>query len=121
MYFKSGLKVLFCSFGSLMNIAKNISAKEGCSKISVYLDSVYCLFNYGTIFSEYQALDFFIRTNENRKTFVTALRLLEQLKKYNPINYRSIFHDKRSFNEKFYKYLNRDWMVVTNEYHTGMR
>lgn len=57
-------------------------------------------------------MNFYKRSHKNRKSFVTVLWLVEQLDKYNPQEYRSLFHDKRKFDELFSDNLNRDWMAI---------
>lgn len=113
MFIKSGIKVILTSFDSLLIMSKNVSKQIGKSRLSVALDSLYCLFVYGTIFTEYQAFDFVNRSKANRKTFVTVLWLLEQLKKYNPELYRSNFHDKCVFNSLFKDYIRRDFVDLS--------
>ena len=78
------------------------------------MSSIYCMYRFGTIFTEYQVLDFINRTNDNRVTFVTVLWLLKILKKYNPIEYRYFFHDKRKFDELFSEFVNRDSLSINS-------
>lgn len=96
----------------LAEVSNNISKKEGKCRVGVYLDVLHSLYKYGTIPTEFQALNFTNRSSENRKSFVTVLWLTEQLDKYNPQEYRKFFHDKRLFNSTFSEFLNRDWMPI---------
>lgn len=82
--------------------------------VKIGIDALYCLFVYGCIFTEYEAFSFNKRTPANRKTFITVIWLLKQLEKYNPVQYRFIFHDKIKFNETFHDYIGRNWISVAN-------
>lgn len=110
--FKNRVYVTIKRWQELKEVSANIAKKEGKSRALVFIDAFVSLFRYGTIYTEYQALNFYNRTSKNRKTFITVLWLVEQLDKYNPHEYRYFFHDKRLFNETFSEYLNRRWMAI---------
>lgn len=113
MFFKHATINLFSSFDTLLIMSKNVSKTSGKSRFFVICSAIYCLYKYGTVFTEYQALDFIHRNNKNRSSFVCVLWLLRLLKKYNPQEYREAFHDKRQFDKLFSEFVNRDSMSVT--------
>jgi glutathione synthase/RimK-type ligase-like ATP-grasp enzyme len=53
--------------------------------------------------------------SSKRKTFVTRGINNAIVKEYNDPEYTKYFHDKLEFNKKFNKFLNRDWMEVTED------
>ena len=53
--------------------------------------------------------------SDERKTIVTRGKNNEIIKKYNDKNYIKYFEDKTLFNDKFNKYLNRDWMMINDK------
>lgn len=112
MYLKSGLGFLLSTYKDLFNVCKHLSGNNLWGGVKTSIDALYCLFVYGSIFTEYEALNFKERSHANRKTFVTVIWLLKQLEKYNPMEYRHIFHDKIIFNETFQDYIGRKWLSI---------
>lgn len=109
MYIRGTLSLLRRCPETLLLATRNVSEETGKSRFFIALSAIYCSLRFGVLFTEYQAFDFYHRTNENRKTFVTVGWLVNKLKKYNPEEYRSCFHDKIKFNTLFDSYLNREW------------
>lgn len=114
MFLKMGVKLLFINQKELFRACEIVKRKEKCSKFRILLDIIRCSFVYGCIYTEYVALDFFHRTKENRKTYITTLYWLTLLNKYNPEKYRKCFHDKREFNKLFYKYIGRNYLDISS-------
>lgn len=112
MYIKMGIKLLFEDRSNLKKYANILSTNENCSIWVSGLKILHDTFVYGTIFSEYLAFDFFNRTSENKKTFVTTLWFLKMINTYNPVQYRNFFHDKIKFNNLFADYLGRDFLKI---------
>lgn len=113
MFIKTGTITLITKFDTLLKMSKNVSLSSGKSRFYVICSAIYCLYKFGAIFTEYQAFDFIRRTNENRATFVTVLWLLKILKRYNPQEFRDVFHDKRKFDKEFAEFIKRDSMNIT--------
>lgn len=114
MFIKTATITLLTKFDTLLIMSKNVSISSGKSRFYVICNAIYCLYRFGVIFTEYQAFDFIRRTNKNRATFVTVLWLLKILKKYNPKEFRDVFHDKRRFDEEFAEFIKRDSMSITS-------
>lgn len=114
MYLKFGIVVLLKTYKELIKVTNALAEEYGRSKFYIALDALWCLFVYGTSFTEYQALNFLNRTAKNKRTFVTVAWLLEQIRDYNPEQYREIFHDKCRFDDTFKDYLGRKYMEVTD-------
>lgn len=114
MYIKFGFVVLYKNFREMLKVSKHLALEEKRCRLFIALDSIWCLFKYGTSFTEYQALNFLNRTRENKKSFVTVAWLLEQIKRYNPEEYRELFHDKCQFNNRFKDYLGRGFLEITS-------
>lgn len=102
----------------LNEVSRNVALQENKNRLLVWLDAFLSLFIYGTIYTEYQALNFINRTPKNRRTFVTVLWLVQMLDKYNPKEFRNYFHDKRLFNKTFSNLLNREWKSINKENET---
>lgn len=115
MYIKFGLTILYRNYKQLLKVSKALAYEYNKSRWYVALDSLWCLFVYGTSFTEYQALNFLNRTAKNKKSFVTVAWLLEQIRDYNPERFRETFHNKCLFNETFKDYLGRRFMEIIPE------
>lgn len=113
MFLKTGTLTLLTKYDTLLVMSKNVASATGKSRLYIMFSAIYCMYKYGTIFTEYQALDFIHRSKKNRETFVTVLWLLKLLKKYNPPKYRYVFHDKRLFNKQFSEFTKRDSLSIT--------
>lgn len=115
MFLKFGVVVLLKNYKELIRVSNSLAEEYGNSKFHIAMDALWCLFVYGTSFTEYQALNFLNRTAKNKRTFVTVAWLLEQIRDYNPEQYRDIFHDKCRFDEMFKDYLGRKFMEIVPE------
>ena len=112
MFIKSGIRSLFYSQRELFNSMRHVKNKTGKNSFAIMIDELYCLFIYGTIFTEYEALRFYSLKRAERKTFITTLYWLKELKKYNPEEYRDCFHEKKVFNQLFHKYVGRQFLDI---------
>ena len=112
MYLKDGIKLLFKKKDLLKSSAKMVAKKENCSVSAAKRRIISDSFNFGSTYSEYIMFDFFNRTPANKDTFATTLWLLKTIKKYNPVEYREVFHDKIKFNEKFKRFLGREYLII---------
>lgn len=87
-----------------------IAKKTKRSRIIVFFDTVFCMIKYGAGYMDYFEFEFYLLTNAERKTYLTSTINNQIIAKYNNKQYMPIFHDKLLFNEKFKKYLHRDYM-----------
>lgn len=96
----------------LLEISLKLSKEHKKNQIKIIADMVWCSLKYGASWTEYGDMDFFYRTSENRKTFITTFFNFRLYNKINEKGKRDIFHDKICFLEKFSKYIKRDWINV---------
>lgn len=113
MYIKSGIFEYKLKRNELYNVVNHVSNSSQKPKAFVYLDAVFSSFVFGTMYTEYEALDFVNRTFKNRSTFVTKFWLANILNQYNDRAARHFFSEKKDFNETFAEYLKRDTIDVT--------
>ena len=111
--YKSAFTLLLKKRELLRTAAAMVSKKENCKYAVAKRKIIHDSFVFGSTYSEYIMYDFFNRTDMNKDTFATTLWLLEIMKKYNPVKAREVFHDKVQFNNKFKKYLGRDYLVIS--------
>ncbi|HEY9476991.1 MAG TPA: sugar-transfer associated ATP-grasp domain-containing protein [Microbacteriaceae bacterium] len=65
-----------------------------------------------TAFQDYVDFDFAMLTRQERATFMTHSLSNHIAMKFDHPDYRSLFHDKLEFNEKFDEFLGREWLDV---------
>lgn len=90
----------------------NINKKN---KISIFFDIVGCGLKYQAGYMDYKLFEMYNLNSSQRKTIITRGINNEIVKKYNNPEYTHYFRNKLEFNEKFNKYLSRDWMKIKED------
>ena len=106
-------KFLFNSFRntSLPNLIKIVKkVKKICNKKFVLFDIINCSIKYQASFYDYLEFEFYLLNDNQRKTYLTSGKNNEIIKTFNDKSYRYIFNNKDKFNNKFKKYLKRDYL-----------
>ena len=98
------------NFSNMMNTAKRISGKTHSNIIFVLIDIIYCGFKYQAGYNDYLEFEFYNLNSKQRKTYLTAGKNNSIIKKYNDKSYWHVFDNKIEFNNRFSKYLNREWL-----------
>lgn len=99
--------------------AKRVSARTGRPAALVCADILNCIFRYSTGYVDYEAFEMYDMTPEQRAGFLTIGKNNQLVAELNDPAYRKIFDDKALFNEKFDRYLKRDWMVLDGNNSAG--
>ena len=102
------------NFSNLIVKAKNISEKTHKNFLLVLADIIYCGIKYQAGYNDYQEFEFYLLNKQQRKTYLTAGINNSIIKKYNDKAYWYLLDDKIEFNQKFSKYLNREWLDLRN-------
>lgn len=108
MYLKRGVYEYRLKKKVLREVVDHVSKANNKKKAFVYFDVIISSFLFGSMYTEYEALDFINRSYKNRSSFVTKFWLARILKKYNLPSKRHYFSEKRDFNEAFSSYICRD-------------
>lgn len=96
---------------SLPNLIKIIKkVKKISNKKFVLFDIINCSIKYQAAFYDYLEFEFYLLNEEQRKTYLTSGKNNEIVKTFNDKSYRHIFDNKDEFNNKFKKYLKRDYL-----------
>lgn len=82
-------------------------------KICLMVDILWERLRYGTELQDYFQYEFFKLKNCERRNYMTFSKLRYTMQICNDPQKREIFDDKVLFNQKFSKYLYRDWLDVT--------
>lgn len=96
-----------------MSIVNEVSEKSDKSKIVIFFDMIYCFFKYQAGYSDYIFFEMYNLNRKDRKTILTRGKNNTYIKKLNPKEYWNIIDDKSLFNERFRKYLNRDYILIS--------
>ena len=107
-YILKKLKTL--DYKNMFKIADKIKSKTGKFKVFILLDMIYCAVVHGSGYMDYFEFEFYLLNNKERKTYITSNINNNIIKKYNDPKYNYIFDNKAVFNDKFKKYLKRDFI-----------
>lgn len=99
-------------YKAMLAKVNTIHKKTNKSRISIFLDMTECAKKYGAGYMDYDLFEMYNLTDEQRDTYITRGRNNSLIAKYNDKEYFHIFENKDEFNEKFNKYLKRDWIKV---------
>lgn len=99
-------------YKAMLAKVNSVHKKTNKSRISIFLDMSECARKYGAGYMDYDLFEMYNLTDEQRDTYITRGRNNSLISKYNNKEYFHIFENKDEFNEKFNKYLKRDWIKV---------
>lgn len=93
------------------------TVKKKCnkSKPGIFLDMIWCGFRYGAGYVDYDVIGFYKLTSNQRKTMLTRGINNKFVKQLNDKEYWHVFNNKNEFNEKFSKYIKRDWIYPIDQ------
>ena len=91
------------------------SKKSNKPKLVIFFDMVYCVLKYEAGYVDYEMFEFYNLNKEQRKTILTRGKNNKIVKELNNQDYVYIMENKEIFNKTYKKYLNRDYLVLTND------
>ena len=89
-----------------------VSKDCGKSKVWVFFDMVSCFLLHGAGHNDYRKFKLYQCNNKQRATYVTRVRNKKLITLLNDEEYSNFFDSKLIFNERFKKYLGRDYMAI---------
>ena len=107
-------RILKMDYKNMFRIAKAISKKTKKNTFMIVFDMIRCGIKYQAGYYDYQEFEFYNLNKEERKTYLTRGKNNEIVKRFNDRTSFHKFEDKAEFNSIFNKYLNRNWMVLTD-------
>lgn len=105
-------RILDIDYKNLFRVLSSLHKKTGKSYIFLIYDIMKCGMKHGAGYMDYSLFEMYNMTEEIRSTIMTRGRNNELIAKYNQKAYIDIFHNKGKFDEKFNRYLKRDWIVL---------
>lgn len=103
------------NFNNFFKTLDEVHNKCGKSKIYLFFDAIVCGIKYQAGYVDYSLFEMYKMNSKERKTIITRGINNELMKKYNKKEDLKYFSDKLLFNQKFSKYLNREWLYLTND------
>lgn len=108
--FKALLRMDYKSF---FKITKKVAKKSKRLYLITLIDIIYCGIKYQAGYMDYQEFEFYNLNNKQRETYLTRGKNNYIVNKYNNKEYWHYLSNKLEFNEKFKKYLKRDYIDLT--------
>ena len=100
------------SFKNMFNTIDLIHKKTNKNRVFLFFDMVNCAIKYQAGYMDYKLYEMYDLNSAQRKTIITRGINNALVKKYNDLSFSKIFNDKILFNQKYGKYLGRDYCVV---------
>ncbi len=105
-------RIFKMNFKQMFDTIDRMNKKTKKSKIWLFFSVVYCGFKHGAGYVDYEYYKMYELTEKQRSTIMTRGRSNHYVALLNPKEYWHLFDNKNEFNEKFEKYLGRDWMFL---------
>lgn len=98
------------NYKAMLDRVDIVSKKCSKNKARIFLDMIWCGFRYGAGYVDYDVIGFYKLNSVQRKTMLTRGINNKFVKSLNNKDYWHIFNNKNEFNEKFSKFVTRDWI-----------
>ncbi len=108
-------RIFEMNFKQMFQKIDEVHKKSKKSKISIFFDMIYCGFKYQAGYMDYWLFEMYFLNKEQRKTILTRGKNNNIIKRLNDPNYIHIFENKGEFNNRFKKFIKRDWIILNNE------
>lgn len=89
---------------------KRIHQKTNKNSFIIFCDIIYCGLKYMAGYVDYEVFEFYNMKKEQRETVITRGINNKYVKELNDKNYFKYIDDKILFNEKYNRFLKRDWL-----------
>ena len=96
----------------IKDVIVKVSKKTGHNKLFIFFDMFFCIIFFKAGYTDYLFFEMYDLSYSERKTILTRGKNNDYIKKLNPKKYWKYIDDKILFNQKFRKYINRDYIVL---------
>lgn len=100
-------------FKRMKNVIDAVHKKCNKTKIGIFFDMINCMIRYGAGYNDYNIFAYYNMNHKQRKTYISRVKNRKVILYCNDQNYAHIFNNKNEFNEKFKKYLKRDFLDLS--------
>lgn len=109
------LKQLFhIDLNKIKSVINEVHKKTNKPSLFIFFDLIWCIIVYKAGYTDYLFFDMYKLSSKDRKTILTRGKNNSYIRRLNPKEYWKYIDDKALFNERFKKYLNRDYMVLNS-------
>lgn len=98
------------NYQGFIDSAKRVSKVNKRPWVINLADCLFCTAKYGSGYIDYETFEMFNMNAKDRANILTISKNNSIFKMLNDLNYIKYFEDKAVFNEKFDKYLKREWL-----------
>lgn len=109
-YWTGRLRTLKLS--NIVDTAKRVREVNGRPVPVILADMVWCTLRYESGYADYEEYEYFNLNGRERRTMLSAAMNNRLIQRFNPIEYRYKFRDKREFNRIFADFIGREWLDV---------
>ena len=103
-------RVFEMDFKAMFKTAKRVSKIAKKPSIVILFDIIYCGYKYMAGYVDYEVFCFYYLNKAQRETMITRGINNRFVQTLNDKNYTDLLDNKLMFNEKFNKFLKRDWL-----------
>lgn len=106
-------KFILKTFHSATKVIRRLR-KSGVKRnqIILWLDVVYCRLVLGYDFDDYCTYEFWLKSRNQRREYLSFRENTRLALRNTPRNVYDLFLDKAKWNERFYKFVYRDWVAT---------
>lgn len=108
-------RLFHMNYGAMLKKINSIHKKTGKGRLFIFRDMKDCAVKYGAGYMDYDLFEMYNMNDAQRDTCLTRGRNDALVKKYNDPAYAGVFISKLDFNERFAKYVRRDFVAVKEE------
>ena len=106
------------SLKRMFRLIRAVSRESHRPRLLILIDMLWCVVRYGIGYLDYKVFGFAFIHGEARKTFMTMDDNLSLVRAVNDKAYTYLFDQKCAFNERFHRFLGREWLDLRT---TSMR
>lgn len=103
------------TYKRLKNKINNVYEIYKRPKILIFFDMLWCMLIYQAGYTDYYSFGMYNMNHKQRKTILTRGKNNSYVAKFNNKEYWHIFDNKNEFNERYNKYLKRDWIYLKDK------
>ncbi len=107
-------RITSLSLKGMFDTINKVHIKTNKNKIIIFIDMVWCGFRYLAGYMDYYIFAMYELNANQRRTVLTRGKNDKYIKRLNDPSYWYLIHNKNEFNEKFKKYIKRDWLLLTD-------
>ncbi len=106
------IRIKNLDYKNFFNYINKVNKKTNKNKIFIFFDTIYCGIKYQAGYMDYYLFEMYDMNKQQRSTVLTRGKNNMIIKYFNDKKYFNTFLYKPKFNEKFKKFINRDWILI---------